>query len=185
MMPTVRKSGAALVLSSMVLAGLTGCSSGHQDIQQWMDQERQKAPPHVTPIPRPIPFVPASYGHVQSTTPNPFGTERLSNVLKAQNASDNALLLAEQNRRREPLEAFPLDAMAMVGSIDKNGRQVALIKANNLIYQVRVGNHLGQDYGKVIRIMEDSLELREVVQDSSGAWIERNTAVQLKESQGK
>lgn len=183
MMQTARKSGIALVLSSVALVVLSACSSGHQDIQQWMDQQRQAAAPQVAPIPKPVPFVPAAY--TQLVIPDPFGIDRLTKVLKAQDTSNNALLQAELNRRKEPLEAFPLDTMTMVGSIERYSRQVALIKINNLIYQVRVGNYLGQDYGKVMKITESAVELREIVQNSSGEWVERNSTIQLQESQEK
>jgi type IV pilus assembly protein PilP len=161
---------------------LSGCSSD-QDIQQWMDQQRQAAVPRVTPIAKPVPFTPAAY--TQSAATDPFQLERLTKVLRAQNSGGDALLQAELRRRREPLEAFPLDSMAMVGSIDKKGQQVGLIKANNLLYQVRPGNYLGQDYGKVIKITEGAIELREIIQDPSGEWVERNTTLQLQQSQEK
>ena len=177
------KSCFVLACSSMMLMVLGGCSSGHEDIQQWMDQQRQAATPRVTPIDKPVPFVPATY--TQSAVLDPFGTDRLTSALKTQTPSGDALLQAELNRRKEPLESFPLDIMTMVGSIDRGGRQVALIKANNLIYQVRVGNYLGQDYGKVTKITEGSIELREIVQNSSDEWVERNTAIQLQQSQEK
>jgi type IV pilus assembly protein PilP len=171
-----------LILPLMTLIVLGGCSP-EQDIQQWMNQQRQAAVPRVAPIIKPVPFVPVTY--TQSTAPDPFETDRLTKVLKAQNAGSDALLQAELSRRREPLEAFPLDTMTMVGTLDKKGQQVALIKANNLLYQIRLGNYLGQDYGRVTKITENAIELREIVQDSSGQWIERNTTLQLQQSQEK
>jgi type IV pilus assembly protein PilP len=176
-------SAIALVLSPLVLLVLSGCSSRHQDIQQWMDQQRQAAVPRVMPITKPVPFIPVAY--TQSAQPDPFTMDRLTRALKAQNSGNDILLQAELKRSKEPLEAFPLDSMTMVGSIDKNHQQVALIKVNNLIYQVRVGNYLGQDYGKVTKIAEDALELREIVQNSSGEWVERNATIQLQQSQEK
>jgi type IV pilus assembly protein PilP len=186
MMYAVNRSGFALLLSFMTLVVLVlgGCSSRHQDIEQWMNQQRQAATPRVMPIPKPVPFIPAAY--TQSAQPDPFLADRLTKALKAQNSSSDTLLRAELNRRKEPLESLPLDALSMVGSIGKqHERQVALIKANNLIYQVRVGNYLGQDYGKITKITENAIELREIVQDSSGEWIEHNAEMQLQESQGK
>jgi type IV pilus assembly protein PilP len=183
MTPAVNKFGVALVLLSVVLVILNGCSSKYQDIQQWMSQQRQAVTPRVVPIAKPVPFVPAAY--TESAGVDPFQADRLTRVLKEQNSGNDALLRAEINRRKEPLEAFPLDTMTMVGSLNKNGEQVALIKTNNLIYQIRIGNYLGQDYGKVIKITEDAIELREIVQDSSGEWIERNTTLQLQQSQEK
>jgi type IV pilus assembly protein PilP len=161
---------------------LSGCSS-KQDIQQWIDQQRETIVPRITPLAKPVLFVPAAY--VQSAVPDPFESDRLTKALKAQNPGNDTLLQIELNRRKEPLEAFALDSMAMVGSIDQKGQQIALIRTNNLVYQVRVGNYLGQSYGKVTKITESAIELREIVQDSSGEWIERNTTLQLQQSQEK
>jgi type IV pilus assembly protein PilP len=171
------------VWSALALAVLGGCSSKHQDIQQWMSQQRQITTPRVTPIAKPVPFVPVAY--TQSAIPDPFEIDRLTRVLKAENPGSDALLQAELNRRKEPLEAVPRDAMNMIGSIDKHGQQVALVKANNLIYQIRVGNYLGQDYGKVTQITENTIELREIIQNSTGEWVERKAAMQLQQSQEK
>jgi len=70
----------------------------------------------------------------------------------------------------------------MVGSLTKGGRIVGLVKVDNLLYQVVPGNHLGQDYGKIMAIDEGQITLREIVQDSLGEWIEKITVMQLQES---
>jgi type IV pilus assembly protein PilP len=170
------------ILPLVLLIILSGCSS-QQDIQQWIDQQRKNVVPRVTPLPKPVPFMPTAY--VQSAVPDPFESDRLSKALKAQNPGNDTLLQVELNRRREPLEVFALDSMAMIGSMDKKGQQIALIKTNNLVYQVRLGDYLGQNYGKVTKITEGTVELREIVQDPSGEWIERNTTLQLQQSQEK
>ena len=85
------------------------------------------------------------------------------------------------DRRKEPLESFPLDAMSMVGSVAKAGAPVALLRVDSLLYQVKAGDHLGQNYGRVLRITETEVVLREIVQDAAGEWIERNATLQLQE----
>ena len=85
------------------------------------------------------------------------------------------------NRRKEPLEAFPLDSMALVGNLSPKGKSVALVKVDNLLYQVKVGSYLGQNYGKVTKVSETEVTLREIVQDAAGEWIERQANLQLQE----
>jgi len=68
--------------------------------------------------------------------------------------TNEALIAPEMNRRKEPLEAHPLDAIVMIGSIHKAQRPVALIRVDNLVYQVAVGNYLGQNFGKITKITE-------------------------------
>jgi len=87
----------------------------------------------------------------------------------------------ELARRKEPLESFPLDTMSMVGSLLKQGQPVALVKVDNLLYQVRPGNYLGQNYGKITKVGETEVTLREIVQDAGGEWIERTAKLQLQE----
>lgn len=96
-------------------------------------------------------------------------------------AANGALVAPELARRKEPLEAFPLDAMTLVGSILKSGQPVALVKVDSLLYQVKLGNYLGEHYGRVTKISETEVVLREIAQDGVGEWIERVATLQLQE----
>jgi type IV pilus assembly protein PilP len=91
------------------------------------------------------------------------------------------MLGAELNRRKEPLEAYPLDGMSMVGSVGKQGQPFALLRVDNLLYQVKLGDHIGQNYGRITKITETQIVLREIVQDAAGEWIERPSTLQLQE----
>ena len=101
--------------------------------------------------------------------------------LKQEARQPNSLLAAEINRRKEPLEAYPLDSMSMVGSVAKQGRPYALLRVDNLLYQVKVGDYLGQNYGKITKITETDVSAERIVQDAAGEWIERSSALQLQE----
>lgn len=172
-----------LSLAFMLLANLTGCgSSKEDDVRQWMVEERNQTRPKVTPIPAPKQFKPEAY--TNAATVEPFSNQKLTQALKrdsSQVAANGALVAPELARRKEPLESFPLDAMSMVGSIVKAGQPVALVKVDNLLYQVKLGNYLGEHYGRVIKISETEVSLREIVQDAVGEWIERVATLQLLE----
>jgi type IV pilus assembly protein PilP len=58
---------------------------------------------------------------------------------------------------------------------------VALVKVDNLLYQVKPGNYLGQNYGKIVKVSETEVTLREIVQDATGEWTERTATLQLQE----
>ena len=162
---------------------VSGCSSSDQEeLQSWMAQERANAKPRVKPLEEPKIFTPQAY--LGSDGMDPFNPMKLMQVLRresAQSSANTTLIASELNRRKEPLEAEPLDAMTMVGSLDKKGVPTALVRVGSLLYQVRAGNYLGQNYGKVTRITETSIQLREIVQDGSGDWIERNSTLELQE----
>lgn len=173
-----------LVSTTVLCLGLAACgSSGQEELQQWMTQQRNLTKPKVEPLPEPTKFSPQAY--TQEGAIEPFSPQKLSQALNRDSnnqATSNAALIApELSRRKEPLEAMPLDAVAMVGSLTKMGQPVALVRVDNLLYQVRVGNYLGQNYGRITKISETELALREIVQDATGEWIERKAALQLQE----
>ena len=51
-----------------------------------------------------------------------------------------------------------------------------------MLYQVKVGDYLGQNYGRITKITETEVALREIVQDAAGEWIERTGSLQLQEN---
>ena len=89
-------------------------------------------------------------------------------------------------RSREPLESFPLESLTMVGTLEKNRAIYALIRTPEKdVYQVRAGNHLGQDFGVITGITETDIRLRELVQDGAGDWTERTSSLQLQQPDQK
>ena len=133
----------------------------------------------VQPISAPPKFNPQRYEVTESV--DPFSTQKLSVAIKQEASQPNSLLTAEMNRRREPLEAYPLDSMSMVGSLTRQSQRFALLRVDNLLYQVKDGAYLGQNFGRVMKISETDITLREVVQDAAGEWIERTSTLQLQE----
>lgn len=174
------------LLPLLCAAGLlTGCGpSGTDEIRSWMQELRTTMKPGVTPISEPKQFFPQAYAE---SGVDPFNAIKLTQALRresSQSASNASLIAPEMARRKEPLEAYPLDAMAMVGSLNKSGSQTALLNVNGLIYQVKAGNYLGQNYGKIVKITESGIQLREIIQDTTGDWVERVTALDLQEGKG-
>jgi type IV pilus assembly protein PilP len=168
--------GVLLVVSSALLGA---CACDQDELQQWMEQQKREVKPNVEPLSAPKKFNPQPYAALGAV--EPFSTQKLTVALKQEARQPNSLLAAEINRRKEPLEAYPVDSMAMVGSVSRNGRPYALLKVDNLLYQVKPGDYLGQNYGKITKISETDVAYREIVQDAAGEWIERNSALQLQE----
>ena len=164
----------------MLLAGCSASTEG--ELRQWMTDQQNQTRPRIAPISEPKQFKPESYAQV--TAVDPFSNQKLTLALKkdsAQSTSNSALIDPELARRKEALESFPLDAMSLVGNMVRANQPVALIKIDSLLYQVRTGNYLGQNYGRITKITETAVSLREIVQDSSGEWIERTASLQLQE----
>jgi type IV pilus assembly protein PilP len=176
-------SSKTLIAMACTAVLFTACgSSGQEELQTWMAQQRAITKPQVQPIPEPKKFTPQAYTQEAST--DPFSNQKLTQALNresSQSTSNAALVAPELSRRKEPLESYPLDSMHMVGSLIKEGLPVALLRVDNLIYQVRPGNYLGQNYGKILKVGETDVVLREIVQDAAGEWIERTATLQLQE----
>lgn len=171
-------------ISLLALAVLAGCGSSNEDeLRAWMAEQRSQMRPRVPPIAEPKPFRPEAY--VDGGAVEPFSLDKLTAALKRdtvqQASTPSALIAPELARRKEELESFPLDTMAMVGSLIQTGQPAALVRVDKLLYQVRLGNYLGTNYGRVIKITETEVTLREIVQDAVGEWIERPATLQLQE----
>jgi type IV pilus assembly protein PilP len=158
---------------------MAGCSPDHEELRAWMEQQRREAKPNVKPLQAPKKFDPQPY--TATLAVEPFSNQKLSVAIKQEAKQPNSMMAAEMNRRKEPLEAYPLDSMSMVGSVNKQGQPFALLRVDNLLYQVKVGDYLGQNYGRIMKIAETEVVLRELVMDSGGEMIERPATLQLQE----
>lgn len=169
--------------SVMVLAVglLAGCASKEEDIHAWMTQQAQGMRGAVKPLPEIKPFPIVEY-EAQGLI-SPFSSERIVPEQRAGSGGGGGLK-PDLNRRREPLEAYPLESLTMVGVIMQGKQAEALIKADNAIHQVGVGNYMGQNFGVVTAISETEVKLRELVEDANGDWIERSSSLLLQEQQG-
>lgn len=177
------KVALSLVLGALTATLLAGCSIfGEDELRQWMSDQRNQVHPRVIPLVEPKKFIPQAY--TQEGAVDPFSLQKLTQALKrdsTQSVANTGLIAPELARRKEALEAYPVDSMTMVGSLNKAGQPVALVKIDNLLYQVRVGNYLGLNYGRVMKIDESAVTLREIVQDPIGDWVERSASLVLQE----
>ena len=178
-MNTSFKRAASTAAIGIAFVALSGCAADQDELNQWMEQQKREARPSVEPLSAPKKFIPQAYVALSSV--EPFSTQKLTVALKQEARQPNSLLAAEINRRKEALEAYPIDSMSMVGSVVRGGRPYALLRVDNLLYQVKPGDYLGQNYGKITKISETDVTFREIVQDAAGEWIERMSALQLQD----
>lgn len=174
----MKGSLAVMVAGCCVL--LSGCESGQQgDITNWMNEQAATMKGAVKPLPEIRIFPVVDYLAVDGL--EPFNVVRIEPSKPEARRLDDPRL--DPDRQREPLEAYPLESLKMVGLLGKGKSVHALIQADKALYQVYVGNFMGRNYGKVIGIKQDSLELQELVEDVNEGWIERVTTMQLQEQQ--
>lgn len=168
-------------LSIVLLSGLAGCGdSGVQELKQWMAEVRSQTRVSITRLAEPKKFAPFVYSEKNNI--DPFNPGKLAAALAKQKASSGSGIKPDLERRREPLEGYPLDTLTMVGTLQKPGLSYALLRIDKSIFQVKVGNYIGQNLGMITNITETAVELKEVVQDASGDWIERKAKLELQET---
>ena len=161
----------ALGLVAVVL--LAGCGSeSHQDLRAWMAEQGKGVKGKLDPLPQMKPYEPFTY--------NAFDLSDPFKPRKIEPNRGSSKLAPDMSRRKEPLEAFPLESLTMVGTMQQGKSTFALVRTTERdIFQVRLGNYLGQDYGVVTAVTDSEIRLKELVQDSAGDWTERNSTLQL------
>ena len=158
---------------------MAGCADEQEDIQKWMREKSAGMRGAVKPLPEVKIFPVVDYVAVSEL--EPFNAARIEPAKPEKRLVNDPRL--DPDRQREPLEAYPLETLKMVGILGKGKSVNALIQADKALYQVRVGNFIGRNYGKVIAINQDSLELQELIEDLNEGWVEKITTVQLQEKQ--
>jgi len=164
--------------AALLVAGCGG--EEHSDLKQELAQATKDFRGRVDALPQVKPYEPVPYtaeGQI-----DPFRPERIE-VAQAGRSSASASKIAEHEKRlKEPLEAFPLESIQMLGSITQEKEVFALVKAGPNLYRVRKGNYMGQNFGVITAIDEAQISLKELVQDSGGEWVERSSSLQLVEA---
>lgn len=163
------------LIAKLSLLLLAGCSGGEQEeLQQWMKNETKELRGKILPLPQVKPYEPVPYD--AASLPDPFKPSRMSADLKP---GGGGALQPDLNRPKEPLEAYPLESIKYVGSMTK-GRQIhGIVSVNGNLHQVRAGSYMGENFGVITKITETEINLRELVQDPAGDWIERTSKMLL------
>lgn len=160
---------------------LAGCSdNGIAEVKQWMEDTKRQTPVVVNKIAEPKTFTPFAYGG--KDTIDPYSPEKLAVAMARMQASKGSGVKPDLDRRREALESYPLDTLVMVGTLQKAGASFALLQSDKSVFQIKTGNYIGQNFGLVTRITEAEVELKEIVQDASGEWVERPAKLELQET---
>lgn len=181
MLMTTRKT----LLPLLAAALLAGCApSNETELRQWMAEVRQQVRPVTQPVPEPKEFTPYSYDG--RSLVDPFDPQKVVTAVSRQQQvrASASTIRPDLERRREVLEGYPLDQIRMVGTMRQNKVDVALLHTGGATHLVRVGNYVGQNFGLVTRISETEVQIKEIVQDAAGDWVERPTKLELQEAAG-
>lgn len=166
-----------LHLLSVLLLGfaLTACDGGDgDDLDQYMRDAAKDVKPKVKPLPEVKPYTALQYNADESLV-DPFRARKAVNK--------PSMLQPNLSRPKEPLEAYPLESLKYVGMLSKQKLTYALLKTpDNSVQQIKVGNYIGQNFGRVTQINDNEVIVNEIVQDElSGDWVERLSSLTLQE----
>ena len=171
----VSKAALTRTLAALaVVSALSACGGANYDLRTYIDQVKARPGGRIEPLP---PVHPApNFVYEPGDRRSPFVPEAQRRV----NTNPNAVAGPDPNRPREFLEQFPLDTMHMVGTLANKSSSFGLVQtADGLVHRVTVGNHLGQNYGRVVAITDSEIRLVEIISDGIGGYLERPAKIAL------
>ena len=168
--------GLRAIAALFACLSLAACSGEeHGDLRQFVKDSDKLPHGRIPPLPEVKPYEPYTYAAFDLT--DPFKPRKIEPPKGAGGG-----LAPDLNRRREPLEAYPLESLRMVGTLEQKKQMFALVRApDNTLFRVRNGNYLGQNFGRIVDISEAQVKLKEIVQDSAGNWEEKDQMLLLSE----
>ena len=160
---------------AVAATAMTACGGANDDLRQYIDEIKARPGGRIEPLPeiKPAP----SFVYEPGTRRSPFVPDtpqrRVSN-------DPNAVDGPDQDRPREFLEQFPLDTLTMVGTLADRRASFGLVQTSDgLVHRVSVGNHMGQNYGRITAISDSEIQLVEIIPDGLGGYLERPAAIAL------
>lgn len=167
----IKHSVSAAIIGTALL--LTGCGAGVDDeLMAYVDGVKARPGGRIEALPQIKPYETFVYS----------GDEVRSPFMPDRPASPAALAgpKPELNRPKEYLEQFPLDTLAMVGTLDREGLTFGLVRTKDgMIHRVTSGNYLGQNDGRVVAINNAGIRLEELVSDGIGSFYKRSAEIGL------
>jgi type IV pilus assembly protein PilP len=162
-------------------ASMAACSSDPTaDLEVYVEQVKSKQTSRIEPLPEFKPY--ESFAYQANDLRDPFTEPTFSHPQAAATQITNNGIKPDFDRPTEPLEEFPLDSLRMVGTLEQNNENWALINdTDGTIHRVQPGNYAGQNHGKITRVTEFEVELTEIVPDGIGGWIERQASIAISE----
>jgi type IV pilus assembly protein PilP len=173
----VRHTGILAILPLLLL--VAGCSGGGvSDLRAFVEEAKQKQG-RIEPLPE---FKPVeTFVYSAHTLKDPFRSWS-SDPANAVVERNDSGIRPDVNRRREVLESFPLDTLRMMGALEFQGVRWGLVRApDGIVYRVRQGNFMGQNYGRVLMVSDNKLMLTEIIPDGLGGWEERSASLAISE----
>lgn len=171
-LPNTKAMVRALLLGAAILS-VAACTRGSRDLEAWVAEVKSQPAPPLDPLPIMKQF--ETFEYAAQNLRDPFSQPTAD--------QDGGGLRPDPDRRKEVLEAFPLDSLDMVGTIGSGGGIIGLVMGpDKVTYRVRPGNYMGLSDGRVTGVFEDRVEMVELVPDGAGGWLERQAKIALEDN---
>ena len=163
-----------VLLLAVLCCALAACTSDTKQVEAWVSEVKARPAPPLDPLPVMKQF--ETFEYSEAGLRDPF-------AIPEPDRDSGSGLRPDPNRRKEALEAFPLDGLNMVGTIGTGGNLIGLVLApDRVTYRVRPGNYMGQSDARVTAVYEDRIEMVELVPDGAGGWLERQAKIALEDN---
>ncbi len=166
-----------LIIPLAIALALSGCASDQSDLNAYIDSVKARKSTVVDPMPQVLVYEPFRYS--QANARNPFQPFAAFAPEKSNDLAGNGLK-PDFSRNREDLEFFPLEGLRMRGTLSFRGELFAVVQApDGVVHRVQTGNHMGQNFGRIVKINDAEIILEEIVPDGLGGYVKRDASVAL------
>ncbi len=173
-------NGKKLTLALLLPLMASGCASDkYADIRSFMAEVKARPKQAIEPIPIYPPYKSFTYSVMAKRAPfeKPVAVKEIARLV-----GPVSNVKPDEARAREYLEAFNIEALALVGHIQKGGAMYALVNdGQGSVHPVTKGNYLGRNHGRIVGLSETEINLVEIVSGGRGSWVERPRTIALQE----
>lgn len=164
-----------LLAIALVSVGLTACGGSMDDLNEYIDEVKARPGQRPEPLPEVKPYETFVYSADTNDARSPFEADT-----PTQQASASGTRPPDDNRPAEYLEQFPLDSLAMVGTLQISGQNFGLLQdVEGIVHRVLPGNYVGQNDGRIQSVSSAGIEVMEIVSDGLGGYLEREASISL------
>jgi type IV pilus assembly protein PilP len=161
-----------ILIPVLLLAGLSGCGGDMDDLAMYINEVKARQGGRIEPLPQIKPYETFTYN--SESKRSPFLPD--SKILNSGPTGPKPII----NRNKEYLEQFPLDTLAMVGTLETAGENFGLVQTKDgLVHRVLPGNYIGQNDGRITAISDAEIEVEELVSNGIGNFFKRSAAIGL------
>lgn len=163
---------------TLIMVTLSACGSSEMsDLQRFVEDKTKRPGGLIEPIPTFTAY--EAFAYSAAGMRSPF--DRPIEVVELTTLRLRSAVAPDRTRPKEFLEQFDIDSLLLVGRLERQGVEWALLRdPSGGIHRVREGNYVGPDHGKVVDVGAGYVAIMEIVTDGTlNGWVERPRTLEL------